>query len=95
MAPTPTAPAHRQELFLLGVGAAWTDPAENEDKRAEVHAAWDKLSRFATGFYANLSSPDQKSVDDNLGPNRKRLMEINEQYEPGNWCRLNANIQPA
>jgi len=94
VAPTATALAHRQELFMMGVGAEWKDPAENERKRAEVHAAWDKLSRFTTGFYANLTSTDQKSVDDNFGPNRNRLMEIKKRYDPENHFRLNTNIQP-
>lgn len=95
VAPTETALAHRQELFMLGMGAEWKDPAENEGKLAAVRAAWDKLSRFTTGFYANLTSTDQKSGDDNFGPNRTRLMALKKQYDPGNLFRLNANIHPA
>jgi hypothetical protein len=94
VAPTGTAFAHRQELFMMGVGAGWTDPAENERKLAEVRAAWDKLSRFTTGFYANLTSTDPKAVDDNFGPNRTRLMALKKQYDPDNFFRLNANIRP-
>jgi hypothetical protein len=77
------------------MGAEWKDPAENEGKLAAVRAAWDKLSRFTTGFYANLTSTDQKSGDDNFGPNRTRLMALKKQYDPGNLFRLNANIHPA
>lgn len=93
--PTATAVAHRQEPFQMAVSATWRDRADNDRKRAEVHAIWDRLSRFTTGFYANLNIADQKSVDDNWGPNRTRLMQIKKQYDRGNFFRLNANIRPA
>lgn len=95
VAPTETAVAHRRELFQMAVSATWRDPSANDRERAEVHAVWDRLGRFTSGFYANLNIADQKSVDDNWGPNRTRLMQIKKQYDPGNFFRLNANIHPA
>jgi FAD/FMN-containing dehydrogenase len=93
IAPTDTALAHRSEGFLLQISAEWPDASQNEQKRAEVHAAWDRLSRFTHGFYSNLTIADQQSVDDNFGPNRARLMQIKTQFDPGNLFRLNANIR--
>ena len=92
---TATAVAHRRELFQMAVNAVWRDSSDNDRERAEVHAVWDRLSRFTTGFYANLNVADQKSVDDNWGSNRTRLMQLKKQYDPGNFFRLNANIRPA
>jgi Family of unknown function (DUF6176) len=46
--PTATALGHRGELFQLAVSEAWKDPAENERKRAEIHAAWDRLIPLAS-----------------------------------------------
>jgi FAD/FMN-containing dehydrogenase len=53
-----------------------------------------RLSRFTNGFYSNLTNADQKSIDDNFGPNRARLMQIKKQFDPDNLFRLNANIGP-
>jgi FAD/FMN-containing dehydrogenase len=95
IAPTDTALAHRSEGFLLQISAEWRDASQNDQKRAEVHAAWDRLSRFMSGFYSNLTNADQESIDGNFGPNRARLMRIKKQFDPGNLFRLNANIGPS
>ena len=92
---TATAVAHRKELFQLLVVGHWPDSADNERNRARVHAEWDKVKRFTSGFYVNLNDSDQKSVDDNYGPNRPRLAALKQQYDPGNLFRLNANVRPA
>lgn len=93
--PTATALAHRKEQFEMDVSSVWKpDPAENERKRAEIHTVWDRLRPFTSGFYANLTTPDQKSIDDNSGPNRPRLQQIKKQYDPTNLFRMNANIRP-
>lgn len=93
--PTATAVAHRRELFQMEISSEWRDLSRSEEKRAEVHAAWDRLKRFTTGFYANLTVSDQAAIDDNYGPNRARLMEVKRQYDPDNFFRLNANVRPA
>jgi FAD/FMN-containing dehydrogenase len=95
VAPTATALAHRGELFQLAVSEAWKDPAENKRKRAEIHAAWDRLIPFTSGFYTNLTYADQKAVDANWGPNRARLQRIKTRYDPTNIFRMNANIRPS
>ncbi|MGH8262310.1 MAG: FAD-binding oxidoreductase [Steroidobacteraceae bacterium] len=93
--PTATVLAHRKEMFQLLVDARWPDAADNEKNRTRVHAEWDKVKPFTSGFYVNLNSPDQKAVDDNYGPNRPRLAALKKQYDPGNLFRLNANVKPA
>jgi len=92
---TASAVAHRREHFQMEVSASWQDLSKTGEKRAEVNSAWDTLQRFTTGFYANLTVADQKSIDDNYGPNKARLMEIKKRYDPNNFFRLNANIRPA
>src|SRR6266850_8195812 len=94
VAPTATAIAHRRDSFQLLMAASWKDAAENEAHRARVHAAWDKVSQFSSGFYVNLNTADQKAVDDNYGPNRARLTALKKQYDSANLFRLNANIRP-
>jgi hypothetical protein len=95
IAPAATALAHRKERFEMDVSSDWKpDPAVNEQKRAEIHKLWDRLRPFTSGFYANLASPDQKSIDDNFGSNRPRLQQIKKHYDPENLFRMNANIRP-
>jgi len=93
--PTATALAHRKEQFQILVSAGWPNAADNDRNRARVHAEWDKVKRFTSGFYVNLNDADQKAVDDNYGPNRSRLAALKKQYDPGNLFRLNANVRPA
>ncbi|MGA2365295.1 MAG: FAD-binding oxidoreductase [Steroidobacteraceae bacterium] len=95
VAPTATAVAHRSELFQMGIEVGWKDSADNERNRAKIHAAWDRLSRFTSGFYVNLNVADQKAVEDNFGVNRTRLAQLKKQYDPRNLFRLNANILPS
>jgi FAD/FMN-containing dehydrogenase len=90
-----TALPHRTELFQILVSAGWPDAADNEKNRARIHAEWDKVKRFTSGFYVNLNDADQKAVDDNYGPNRARLAALKKQYDPINLFRLNANVRPA
>jgi FAD binding domain/Berberine and berberine like len=93
--PTGSAVSHRRERFQMELEVNWKDMSQTEEKRAEVHAAWDRLERFTSGFYANLTVSDQKAIDDNYGPNRDRLARTKKQYDPDNFLRLNANIRPA
>ena len=95
VAPTESAVAHRRELFQMEVSASWADLTQSEKKRAEVHAVWERLKQFTTGFYGNLTVSDQKAIDENYGPNHTRLMQIKQRYDPDNVFRLNANIRPA
>jgi len=95
VAPNATALPHRKELFQILVSAGWPDAADNDRNRARIHAEWDKVKRFTSGFYVNLNDADQKAVDDNYGPNRPRLAALKKKYDPGNLFRLNANVRPA
>ncbi len=95
VSPTATAIAHRRELYMLLAAASWPNDADNEQNRAQLHAAWDKIKPHTSGFYVNLNDPDQKAVDENYGPNRARLAAIKKTYDPGNLFRLNANVKPA
>jgi hypothetical protein len=95
VAPTATAIAHRREPYMLLAAASWPNDADNEQNRALLHAAWDKIKPHTSGFYVNLNDPDQKAVDENYGPNHARLAAIKKTYDPGNLFRLNANVKPA
>jgi hypothetical protein len=91
---TGSAVTHRRERFQMDMEVNWQDMSQTEAKRAEVHAAWDRLKKFTSGFYANLTVSDQQAIDDNYGLNRNRLMRIKKQFDPDNFFRLNANIRP-
>ncbi len=93
--PSDTAVTHRRAQLLLEIDAEWQDLNEDDEHLAAVHATWNRLSPFTSGFYANLTNADRQAVHDNYGTNRVRLMEIKKRYDPDNFFRLNANIRPA
>jgi FAD/FMN-containing dehydrogenase len=93
--PTGSAVAHRRESFLMEISTDWQDPSQAEAQRAAIHAVWDRLVQFTSGFYGNLTVADQQDVDQNYGANITRLMKIKKRYDPDNFFRLNANIRPA
>ncbi|HEX3837161.1 MAG TPA: FAD-binding oxidoreductase [Steroidobacteraceae bacterium] len=93
--PAGSAVAHRHEPFLMEMSVDWQDPNQADAKRTQIHAVWDRLVQFTSGFYGNLTVADQQAVDANYGANITRLMKIKKRYDPDNFFRLNANIRPA
>jgi FAD/FMN-containing dehydrogenase len=89
---------YRNAAHNLDIHAQWTggeDPAP--------HLAWARQTRQAAGHvgagggYVNFLGPGQGSgrVRSAYGGNYTRLTEIKTAYDPGNFFRINHNIEPA
>lgn len=96
-----TAFAHRDALFSVSSSTNWTDPQGagkeiGEKKMAWCRATWASLRKFGDGgFYANLTSDSgERGVRENYRGNYERLVALKTKYDPTNFFRLNANIQP-
>jgi len=91
-----TAFAHRKSQANMFVTVSW--PLEN-DAAPHVNYIrnyWKDLEPYTDGWYTNESSDEsQRVLHANYQGNFKRLLEVKNQYDPGNLFRLNANIQPS
>ncbi|MGI8658022.1 MAG: FAD-binding oxidoreductase [Candidatus Limnocylindria bacterium] len=84
VAPAATAFPHRDAPFNLGIGAGWTDPAEDEAGIRWARDIVDAMTPYATGgMYVNYLGPDD--IDRHraaFGANLDRLMQIKARYDP-------------
>src|SRR2546428_29440 len=85
---------HAYSLLLLG---GWVDPAETESNVAWVRELWDRTQPLSSSaVYVNyLGTEGQGRVLDAYGPNHARLSAIKAKYDPGNFFRLNQNVERA
>ena len=57
---------------------------------------WEQLAPYGEGVYANfLSDEGEAGVETAFGEHRARLVSLKDRYDPTNFFRLNANIQPS
>ena len=93
---TETAYPNRNALYHLDTSNVWTDPEKSEAYVQAGRDYWAELSPLVGGgFYVN--SPldrSQRRVRGNYGDNYERLVRLKDQYDPDNFFRLNANIEP-
>jgi FAD binding domain-containing protein/berberine-like enzyme len=98
--PEETAFAHREapySLLILGIGET---PDEYEAAASWVRNAWNAIRRFCPpGVYVNYLGGEADEGADRIkaayGPvTHQRLAAVKQQYDPGNFFRLNQNIRP-
>ncbi|WP_248959657.1 FAD-binding oxidoreductase [Sphaerisporangium perillae] len=91
-----TAFSHRDTLFEWGTGASWTDPAEDQARKAAARHCAAALEPFASGVYVNaLSDEGAEGVRRAYPPGKlARLVALKNAYDPHNVFHLNHNIQP-
>ena len=94
IAPDATAFTHRRAAFNFGIMYVGDDPAQNDVKIAAVREYYKEMEPHMAGFYTNLNEESEKKTWGNYGPNYPRLVELKNEYDPGNLFRLNANIKP-
>src|SRR6266480_5477426 len=94
---TATAFHHRTHAYSLLLLGGWVNPAETESNIAWVRELWDLTQPLSSSaVYVNyLGTEGQGRVLDAYGPNHARLSAIKAKYDPGNFFRLNQNVEPA
>ena len=91
-----TAFPNRSSAYWIMVMANWSEPAEDESRKAAARAAWKGLEPHTRGFYVNSATErDDADVRSNYGANHARLVALKDRYDPGNQFRLNVNIKPS
>jgi FAD/FMN-containing dehydrogenase len=92
-----TAFGHRGTAFEYVGATGWTDPAEDEARRATVRACAGRLGPFANGAYVNALSDDGASSVRRAYPPSvlARLTALKDAVDPQNVFHLNQNIRPS
>jgi FAD/FMN-containing dehydrogenase len=93
-----TAVPHRAPGYNLLIPSVWTDPAANEANIAWTRETFAALQpEAAEGRWLNYYGDDEdpSALDAAYGPNRARLGEVKQRYDPDNVFHLNQNIVPA
>jgi FAD/FMN-containing dehydrogenase len=94
---TETAYRHRNAQYDNFPASVWTDPRETEIHQQWVREWWDMMSPFSIGaeYVNNLGEEGEDRVRAAYGDNYDRLVALKNKYDPANFFRLNANIQPS
>jgi FAD/FMN-containing dehydrogenase len=92
-----TAFSHRDTLFEYVAAAAWTDPAEDDERMATARRCAGALAPFASGAYVNALSDEGAAGVQRAYPGDKlaRLVALKDAYDPHNVFHLNHNIRPS
>ena len=92
-----TAFRHRNAQYDNFAASVWADPRESEMHRQWVREWWDLMSPFSIGaeYVNNLGEEGEDRVRAAYGDNYERLVALKNKYDPTNFFRLNANIEPS
>ena len=94
--PEETSVGARVVGFELNVTAAWAPDPNGERHISWVREAWEAMRPLSVGVYANfLSDEDSAGIEAAYGARLKRLTALKDRYDPTNFFRMNANIQPS
>jgi FAD binding domain/Berberine and berberine like len=90
----------RKTGFFAYILAAAADESSSQQASSWVERVRAALRPVSTGdSYVNglgmLQAPEQSRVNSAFGTNYSRLRELKRKYDPANFFRLNANIEPA
>ncbi|MFL2769688.1 MAG: FAD-binding oxidoreductase [Rhodospirillaceae bacterium] len=95
---TDTVWAHRDALFNIDSTSSWTDSNPDVDAQniASNRSYWEQIEpMLGGGFYVNsLMDENQGQINSNYRQNHERLVKVKNTYDPSNFFRLNANVQP-
>lgn len=94
---TATAFQHRRSAYSLLILSGWVKDADSEANVAWARELWHLTQPLSSsGVYVNyLGTEGDQRVRDAYGVNHARLSELKRKYDPGNFFRLNQNIEPA
>jgi FAD/FMN-containing dehydrogenase len=91
-----TAYRHRNAQYDTFAASVWTDAEETETQKQWARQWWDRTAAFGFGaeYVNNLGEEGADRVRAAYGDNYERLVALKNKYDPTNFFRLNANIEP-
>jgi hypothetical protein len=95
--PGATAFANRDAQFDFIPVGIWQDAADEDKIVPWVRDVWWQIKPFGSGgvYLNNIGPEDTDRLREAFGGNLERLMSLKARYDPANFFRMNANIQPA
>ena len=95
--PSETAYRHRNAQYDAFAASVWVDPEEIATQKEWARQWWDQTAPFGIGaeYVNNLGEEGADRVRAAYGDNYERLVALKNEYDPRNFFRLNANIDPS
>ena len=98
--PEATAFAERSAKYMVSIDGMWSDEDDDDANIAWVRDAHSRVRKVGKGsVYLNFTGRADEAagagVDEQAGPNMRRLATVKAKYDPDNFFRLNNNIAPA
>lgn len=92
-----TAAGHRGARFEFMAATSWTEPGEDDARRASARLYADEMARYGRGVYVNnLGVEGDDRVRDAYGTEKfERLAGLKACFDPDNVFHFNQNIRPA
>lgn len=96
VAPEETAFGDRSAPFITNLLANWKDPSADALHISWIRSIFQKLRPAMTpGVYVNFMSGDEQDrVPEAYQQRWDRMVSVKSRYDPGNFFRLNQNVQP-
>ena len=100
VAPDATAFAERSAKYMISLDGMWDDAGDDEANIAWIRDAHSRVRTVGKGsVYLNFTGRADEDagagVENQAGPNLRRLAEVKAKYDPDNFFRMNNNIAPA
>lgn len=97
VAPDATAYRHRDAAFSFNLTPRWTDPEEDERYISWAREFHEAIAPYVTDSVAVnfLGQEGAERVSAAYGENYDRLVDVKDEYDPGNLFRVNQNIPPS
>jgi FAD/FMN-containing dehydrogenase len=95
VAPSATAFANRDAEFDFIPAAIWQEGETPKPLVRWARDTWLAFKPYSAGVYLNSLGAEDDRLDEAVGANVARLRDIKRRYDPDNFFRLNANIEPA
>lgn len=94
-----SAAGHRDAAYILNIASSCIDPARIDACKTWARDTWSAMRPHSTGgVYVNFLTEDEgddRTMEAYGREKYDRLATLKRKYDPGNFFRVNRNIQPA